>query len=820
MLFLSVFAGAFAGSAAAHDHGAEYDEVLNDGGLYWQAQTLQFDDGTVSDGDTLTLRKVTDDGNEFVGEYGADSDGNVKINTDDRSGEFFLENSAGTELARFEVAEQTFSTEVDNTTVYNKDDVPQNVADFTFDSNRAGYDLVVESSDLDIEDMETIFSDADYEVRTDDDNDDYFVLQLSGNEETVQGNFSSLNTGDYEFVFTVEDTGLEQSTTLEVADPGDKNAQFDQNVYEEDRGDIVSFNVTLENTDKAEVQFGDEDISGYSHNVSISDASDDTVKLNFNTTEAGDGDGTSPWTLGEDTDATITPGADEETTPKPLEAYGYDLVVSVDGLEKDVSTVEIRERNTEGVTVHTLPSASDYELSDIQENATAADEIANGDYIVVAVEASGVYGSIDNDTTGADLQNGSAFADAHGLEIGLYDNDTGANRDDVAYDVSMATDVVVNEDEDTFYVVFDSNDFTFDDIEDGHRVKANFSMTQASPFIEDEDEADEQSAEDRFDMVERTFEYNGLNDDDVLEVQNSQDAVISGTTTVAENTEVTVNIRSESGASTPFSLSETVTVTEDGMVEAAFDLSEYEAGQEFSASVRGLASTSQDAILVSGGPAELDVTFTVENADGDAVPNATVMVNGEEYTADENGTVTAPLTENSTYSVETSAEGYVDATEDVTVSEDETEFTLTVEEEPTEYTTDVEVVDANGSAVADATVMVNGEEFTTDADGMASVTLDEGDYEFSVSADGYETTTQSETVDSNSTLTVEMTEAMDDSDENMTDEGTDNGTDTSDAENNSSSPSTDSETGGQPGFGVVLALIALVGAALVAHRQA
>lgn len=812
MLLLSVFAGAFAGSAAAHSHGAEYDEVLEDGGLYWQGQTLVLDNGTVSDGDTLTLRKVTDDGDQFVGEYAADSDGNVTIDTADRTGEFYFENDNGDEIARFEVAEQTMDVEVDNTTVYNQDDVPQNSAEFTVDSNRAGFDLVVESADLDVEELETIFANEDYEVRNDSDDNEYFVLNVTSNKQTVEGNFSSLSNGEYDLTFVVEDTGVEKSVTMDVADPGDKNAKFDQNVYVEDQGDVFQFNVSLDNTQSAEVQFGDENYSGYSHNVTITNAKDDTVTLLFDTTEAGDGDGDSPWSLHEDSDATLTPDTANETEiPDALEAYNYDLAVSVDGLEKDLATLELQERNTEGVSIHTMPKASDYELSDIEENATEVNEVAQGDLLVVEVHASGVYANLDNDTTGADLTNGSAFANDNGFELALVDEDPGLNKEPESYDISQAEDVVVDNENDRFYVVFNTNDYTFDDVEDGHAVTAHFNMTQDNAYISDEDEADAQSANSSFEVVERDFTYDSLNDEDVVEVVNSEEAVISGTTTAAPGTEVTVNIRSASGAPNPFTLSETVEVSEDGMVEATFNLSNQEAGQNFSISMRDVAPARQDATLVSAGPADYDVTFTVENEAGDALADASVMVNGEEVTTDENGEAVVTLTENSTYSVEASADGYLASTQDVTVAEDATAFTMTLEEEPTEYTTDVEVVDADGNAVADATVTVNGDTYTTDADGMASVTLEEGDYEFSVSADGYESNSVSQTVNADGSVTVELTAEQ-------TDTTTPTPT-TDEPDNNTSETPTDSSTGGQPGFGVVVALVALLGAALLAYRR-
>lgn len=810
MLLLSVFAGGFVGSAAASSHyndGA--DATLADGGLYWEGQTLSYSDVDISPNETVVLRENTSSGYEFVGEYKANSTGVVEFDTTDFQGTYKMEDDTGTDLATFEVASQDLSATVDNETVYNKDDVSQNTAEFELDSNRASYNVSVESTELTIEELEEVFAGESYTVKNDTDGNEYFVLAIDSNSDVFNGNFSAQSTGSYTLDFVVEDTGVTTSQDISVADPGDKNADFDSSVYRQDAGDVIEMTVDLDNTDSAEVTFGG-NASNYESTISISDANEDSVTLYFDTTEAGDtDDAESPWSLHEDSDATLTDDLSNETNlSNALDAYNYDLSVSVDGFEKDVATVEIQERNTEGVQIWTLPGSSEAELDDIQENATTTDEVADGDYVIVQVQASGIYAAVDNDTTGADFVNGSTFAQDHGIEMSLVDEDPGTNAAPKEFDISSG-EVIADGDNDTFFLVLDTANLNN---EDEDMPTAEFKMTENNSYIDDEDEAEAQTANTTFEFVDDEFEYDNLTDEDVVEVTAEEEATVSGQTTAAPGTEVSVTVRSEAGADTPFLHSDTVEVDEDGMVSVQFDLSEQEAGTNFTVSVSKLAPDRQDATFVSAGPQEYDVSVTVVDADGAAIENASVEVGGESATTDADGVATVAILEGS-QSVSVDADGYFAEDATVNVSENETEFEYALEAEPVEYEYTMSVVDEDGEPVEGASVQVGGDTYTSDADGMVSVVLEEGDYEVSASAEDFETATQSVTVDADGEATLELTSVP-----TETEPPADNNTTDESPENNSSDDE-ETSTDGQPGFGIAVALIALVGAALLAVRR-
>lgn len=107
-------------------------------------------------------------------------------------------------------------------------------------------------------------------------------------------------------------------------------------------------------------------------------------------------------------------------------------------------------------------------------------------------------------------------------------------------------------------------------------------------------------------------------------------------------------------------------------------------------------------------------------------------------------------------------------TDDAGQSDTATE-TLTVEEDPVdpEETREVTVIvtDDDGNPIPGATVEIGGETVTADDDGVVTIELEDGTYEATIEADGYETMTEEITVDGEaveSTFELSVDEPVDD----------------------------------------------------------
>ncbi|MEM4781992.1 MAG: carboxypeptidase-like regulatory domain-containing protein, partial [Halalkalicoccus sp.] len=127
-------------------------------------------------------------------------------------------------------------------------------------------------------------------------------------------------------------------------------------------------------------------------------------------------------------------------------------------------------------------------------------------------------------------------------------------------------------------------------------------------------------------------------------------------------------------------MTQTTEVAEDGTIEAVYDVSDYEEGDDLTVrmtdSYDGDVTEEVNAILVedADGPAPHSVTITVEDADGEPVEGADVEVsNGDTWTetTDANGEATFELAHGE-YDVTASYDGE-EATGSLTVDDDATD---------------------------------------------------------------------------------------------------------------------------------------------------
>ncbi|MEY7848444.1 BGTF surface domain-containing protein [Natrarchaeobius sp. A-rgal3] len=126
----------------------------------------------------------------------------------------------------------------------------------------------------------------------DEDEDDYdekirFVGITDTDEYDVD--FHGIDDDDYEFEFEETDTEATATANISVTE-SDAEANFEDSVYTQSSGDLVEFTVELEDTDDAYIQFGDEE-SSFVDIFYIEDDSDNgevTFTLNTRTLGAAD----------------------------------------------------------------------------------------------------------------------------------------------------------------------------------------------------------------------------------------------------------------------------------------------------------------------------------------------------------------------------------------------------------------------------------------------------------------------------------------------------------------------------------------------------
>ncbi len=146
-------------------------------------------------------------------------------------------------------------------------------------------------------------------------------------------------------------------------------------------------------------------------------------------------------------------------------------------------------------------------------------------------------------------------------------------------------------------------------------------------------------------------------------------------------------------------------------------------------------SDAAEAIDVTMVETTYTATFTVSDATANPLQGATISITGEsDLTTDASGIATIDLP-NDTYDYTVTLVGYDDFTGSFTISDAAEAIEVTMEE--TTYTATFTVTDGT-DPLQGASISITGQnDLTTDATGVASIELVNGDYDYTVSYDGY-----------------------------------------------------------------------------------
>jgi len=629
-------------------------DPLDSGSSFYSGQDVYVDD--LNNSETYRVRTVDDDDEPDALRRTLTADnGVIEFELSDRlsEGDFVIVNENGTELnivdgagtvsppgsgdagdEAFEVVTQDLTAEFDEDSVGNDG----SAADVDYETSsdvRSGYDVNISAQgDLDDEDLASIFG-GDNVVMNYSDDDDTVVVE-GDTEYTLD--FTDVDADTYTFEANVTDTGASDSDDIEVTDTADESAGFEDNVYDNEAGDLVNISVETTSTDEALVQIGEVDESGYGLLVEVEDDNDDGVAyVEFNSYLAGSGS-SDVVTAGDD-DTSVNSvsqvsgtfdSSDYDAPSNLLDSGDYNLLATA-GTASDVddgnitrseadsrATMSLNDPSADNLQVWTVPedTLSDLSSADAEDipayaqagNLTQTDSIAEGDGVVVQIEASGLEGAAEAEDYG-DLANYSSENEsANGVFSLAFEEDTAPNQGDQYINVSniSSSTVLYDGENDAHYVVFDSTDLTdaADSHEDGDTYTANFTAYEENTDLFDDDTTAEQDVS--VDAAEATLDTNA-DGEIVLGAASGQEA--TGTTNLAPGTELEVEFDSESNAD-PFVKRPEATVQSDGSFTAVADFGENNAGTEFTAEVLqtdvpSLDTDEEDGRLVEGsGPVE------------------------------------------------------------------------------------------------------------------------------------------------------------------------------------------------------------------------
>ncbi|WP_255681873.1 BGTF surface domain-containing protein [Natrinema sp. SYSU A 869] len=778
--------------SSSADHVFDTPNDLGEVSVVWAGQSVEVHG--LDENSDIALREDLEDGDRLEEELSTDSNGVVEFDTDSLDGEYFLEGAgADASSTTFEVATQELNVEFDEDEAENDEAV-----DIEFDSNRGTYAVNVSSDSLDADELAAIFNteenDFDVDATVDDDEE---IIQISNiNDGTFSADFDDVDTGSYDFDFQSTDTEAEANASIDVVEAAEGEVEFDSSDMFETRSNTAEITVNLEDTDSGYLKVGDEGTSNYEVYLELVDDNDDgVVTVEMDTTKAHHANGDA-FSAANDDDAVNF----EEEVASPdgeLEAGEYELATSLDFeagntdafADEEIDSAYLTLQDREGLSgdaliTQTVPASDDLDtdddenLGDLEDTTiTSTNTIADGDKLLATLETDGLHTYFEKGDSFSDVNDQLESNDS--LNLSIAEEDSAPNADPVKWntngvdaDNQIAEHVTVVEANQTLgHVVFAidyqaiNNDDDLDDLSIDESYDVTFAVDDEFEYAS-EDAEDNEEATTAFDLEDREFELDSSNE----ELPASATATVTGDTNVAPGTEVSDRLRSPGN----FTQSNSADVASDGSFEISHDLSEYSAGIDYTLS------------------AEEDVSAE-DDLEGTTIP-------ADELQSFDYDVTTAPS--------------------NPTVGDNVT-ATITVENPNADQpkSEDVEFV-FNGDTLYDETVELNGSGSDT-----ISVELlenaEKGDYEWDLFVNG------ESREDGSLSVAEEDTSDGGSEDGGSEDGGSEDGGSEDGGSEDGGSEDGGSEDGGSedggsdetPGFGVGVALVALLGAAMLALRR-
>ncbi len=793
-------------SPAAADHTTTDASLGSDGARLWMGQTAVYEDTSLDSKTIVEIYEVTADGEEFrrqleVQSDAAHSSDYVRIDTAELgAGSYTIDG----ELA-FSISDQTLDVDAAESIV-TTDQGDESATEITVESNRVNFRMNVSADALEAAELYHLFDDATaYDAENNKltgsfaESEIAYVQVDSGTLNVNADRVADLEPGDYTLTFAVVDSGAKDTTELTVRNPGEGNAQFGQSRYVVSEGDVTTLNVTLEDRETATLHFGTEGDNGYQASVDLdaSKVDGNTVPIAFNSFVAGDGDdttdaftGTGVVAIREESDLPT----DDDGDHIPLNPHEYGLALELDGTATtDLAKLQVTEHSKPTAETHLARGSvesAEYDQLDLY----AGSEVARGDTAVVVFNDFGFDGMMQDGVAAEDLDSdsGSTLVDEYGISMTIVETNSGLNQAAKTIDVSNA---LVTKDAATDRLVLAiplEGDALGTELEAGETYAATLQIdAESNPYL-DASVDDGYAVSSRFTVADRTAEFaHAQNEAGQLLFQKSLNGTITveGRSSVAPGTEYTVALHEDADLR-----ENTTTVTADGTFRATFNVSDraegWEFGVEISGDEHGVGVTDAVIATVEQPDPEMHaLNVTVENATGESLPEANVTVNGESNWDE--------FANGSTVTIEATHEQYKSVSDTILVTEN-TSHTITLDEprdttpntsNEAEPTLNVRVETADGERLPNATVTVNGESEWDTFEIGTTVTV-------TANAEGYAETSEEVTIMGHTDHVITL-EQKDES---------------------PASPEDPNQKEG-PGFGIAVALIAVIATALLVRRR-
>lgn len=689
--------------------------------------------------------------------------------------------------------------------------------------------------------------------------------------------FTDVDAGEYTVVVSDIRTGISEEVDVEVeAVPEEVAAEWElaDTVHEEELGDVADIGFELvEGDEPAEFNVSMFDDAGnYELQLTIMPTEDGVdegeFELGFNSWLAGNT--TNEADLIEYDDELVSSvDIEDQTSISPEFRLVEDQLEIViwenefdDSDETDMGVLNLVDRSTDDLTVYTAPGAGVEsiddvdELADIEDNITATDSIAEGDWVMVEIDVSGIYGYGVNETAGEFNDPDEFYPAATGISFEIEQTNPATYQSAWDGDETEFESMFVEADDNSVYLVIDSDDLITESGADlaagtGNEFDLTFTISEANPYVDEDEEVNASIS-----LSERSWSF-----DEIDEIVQDDEVTITGTSNVAPDTEVSnSNFRIQS------------TVAEHSFIRNAADNIVVEEDGTWTATVENLADETPQNVsvrlsppdhkriemtvpMVEDEPEPEEAAFEFSNLEypenvepGDDIEITVDLTNvgdaaGETDVDLEIGDVElsdfVELDANETetvsfiFNADDLGEGEHDFTITESATDDSVSGTITVEEDVEPAAFEITDVDAPATADEGDTVTfsgtvenVGGETGTTQVEfHIATITEIEEDVELEPGeSETFEWEITLDIAPGDYDFVVLETFSEDEMTGSITVEAVDTPTPTppdtpTPTPPDEPTPTPTPEPDDQPGFGLIVGILAMLGAALLAYRR-
>lgn len=449
--------------------------------IYWTGQTIEVSQNVDAD---EVYGIYNGSGEELIQEVVSNDSGTVKIDTEEYGeGEYELyEQQSGDLILSYQILDQDFGVDSNRTEAIDE------TVEYTLDSKRGKFDVEVSSGSIDDDQLEQGLQVDDSRLEQ---TDEGYTIDNATQEEEILLDTTPIDEGDYEIKWNVTDTVDETNVTLFTQELPPRDVEFTSDEYVTTLNDKVEISVELEFTDEVEIQIGR---NVYTHNVTLKDDDNDgEVSFTFDTSIAGEGK--KPVEALEDTEI-VEQSDDTELDVDSLAPISYTMEATV-GQEDEksrFSVLSVTEPGVQDIVTHVYPGdGAPRDLEDLKSDVTESDTVSTRDYVAYRVDVTSIYQYLDRPIEGTDIEEGGTLDQQFGAKMTIEETNPELNQPIENFDLSDATSVFADEDEQELWIVVRGEDLpnteadSETEIETLNAYNATFEIDSDENDIFDED---------------------------------------------------------------------------------------------------------------------------------------------------------------------------------------------------------------------------------------------------------------------------------------------------------------------------------------------